>query len=52
MAKYSFQTKGGKEFIKSINASTYEEAVIRFAQMKVLTSDTFLELYEVIERKS
>jgi len=50
MPKYSFRTKQSKEVIKSIHCPTYEEAVIKFAQIKVLPLDKFLELYEVIER--
>ena len=50
MPKYSFSTKQSKEVIKATYCQTYEEAVIKFAKIKVLPLDKFLELYEVIER--
>lgn len=50
MPKFSFKPKRSNEFIKSVEASTKEEAIKFFAKIKVLDTDKFNNLYEVIER--
>jgi hypothetical protein len=50
MPKYSFRTKSSKEIIKSVNRSNIEDAISYFAKIKVLQTEQFLKIYEVIER--
>ena len=50
MPKFSFKPKKSDEFIRTVNASTKEEAINIFAKIKVLDRDKFNNLYEVIER--
>ena len=50
MPEFSFKPKSSNEFIKSVEASTKEEAINIFAKIKVLDTEKFNNLYEVIER--
>jgi len=50
MPRYSYQSKYSREVINSIDASSLSEAVEFFAQVKVLSKEKFLELYEVAKR--
>jgi len=49
MPRFSYQSKHSKEIIKSVNAKDKTEALDFFAKIKVLQTEQFLNIYEVIE---
>ena len=50
MPKYSSKTIKSREFIKTIEASNLEEATFIFSNLKKLTKEKFLKIYEVVKR--
>lgn len=50
MPRYSIQSIVSKEYIKTINAPSFEQAFSIFTQLKAMDSKTFNKLYEVVER--
>jgi len=50
MPKYSSRAIKSQEFIKTIEATNLEEATFIFSNLKKLTKEKFLEIYEVVER--
>lgn len=49
MKKYKFCSKGKNEAISYVNASSLDEAVMYFSELKKLSIEDFLKIYDVKE---